>query len=389
MKSVNFKRKEESYLRYFEEQSVKKSKRPFNWDRFVYLVLLAVFLFFTGRFIINSYFYIEGNGQVLFESVDIRHTDDIRILQFYVEEGDDVKVGDTLFTYFLDEDAFGDGYGGGANSVSIAGGAKKDSWIEREIYTLKKNIDLNRVQSRDKQKLLDIYQSDIERVRHEVILDAVSHTNLENLEYQISKLSAEINMITEESRIFRKQVAYLEELLKLQEADPRTIKIDQQTNGGGSGGSGGSNADLTFFKKDMLMLAGVENIESFKVFTCPIDGNITRIDKQPFEVALKTEDICSIHQPNNVHIKGFFNQEDLQYLKEGDLVNIEFADGTQSKGLVDRFYSATYILPEEFQKKFEPTTRTLAADILPISENDLEIWKKYYKLSVKVTKRTF
>lgn len=388
MKSVNFKRKEESYLRYFEEQSARKTKRPFNWDRFVYLVLLAIFLFFTGRFIINSYFYIEGNGQVLFESVDIRHTDDIRILQFNVEEGDDVKIGDTLFTYFLDEDMFGDGHGGGSNSVSIAGGGKKDSWIERELYTLRKNVQLNAVRINDDKELLAIYESDLERVRNEVILDAVSHTNLENLEYQIAKLNADINVLSSQIGIYRKQIAYLEGLI--QEEDDRIIKIEQETNGGGAGSSGGAGEKYPpALKKDMLMLAGVENIEGFKIFTCPINGNITRIHKQPYEVALKTETICSIHQPNDVHIKGFFNQEDLKHLNQGDLVNIEFPDGTMSKGIVDRFYSATYILPEEFQKKFEPTTRTLAADILPIGENDLDIWKKYYKLSVKVTKRTF
>lgn len=388
MKSVNFKRKEESYLRYFEEQSARKTKRPFNWDRFVYLVLLAIFLFFTGRFIINSYFYIEGNGQVLFESVDIRHTDDIRILEFNVDEGDDVKIGDTLFTYFLDEDMFGDGGGGGgSNSVSIAGGPKKDSWIEREIYTLKKNVQLNGVRIKDEKQLLAIYESDLERVRNEVILDAVSHTNLENLEYQISKLNSSINLLGSQISIYKKQIAYLEGLV--QEEDERKIKIEQSTQGG-SGGSGGNRGDQpSAYKKDMLMLAGVENIDGYKIFTCPIDGNITRIHKQPYEVALKTETICSIHQPNDVHIKGFFNQEDLKHLKQGDLVNIEFPDGTMSKGIVDRFYSATYILPEEFQKKFEPTTRTLAADILPIGENDLDIWRKYYKLSVKVTKRTF
>ena len=32
-------------------------------------------------------------------------------------------------------------------------------------------------------------------------------------------------------------------------------------------------------------------------------------------------------------------------------------------------------MPEEFQKKFEPTTRTLAVDILPLNENDLETVK--------------
>lgn len=385
MKSINFKRKEESYLRYFEEQSSRQNKRPFNWDRFVYLVLLAIFLFFTSRFIINSYFYIEGNGQVLFESVDIRHTDDIRILSFGVEEGQDVKVGDTLFTYFLDDDYFGDGHGGGANSVSIAGGKSGNDWVEREIYTLRKNVDLNKIRIIDNKGLLAIYEGDLERVRNEVILDAVSHTNLENLNYQISKLSASINLLSEQNRIYRKQIGYLLDLVE--EDDSQKIKIDQSTKGGGGGGGG--NNSRNFETDDFVMLAGVENIEGYKIFTSPIDGNITRIHKMPFEVALKTENILEIHQPNDVHIKGFFDQEDLKYLHEGDLVNIEFADGTKSKGIVDRFYSATYILPEEFQKKFEPTTRTLAADILPIGESDLEVWKKYYKLSVKVSKRTF
>jgi hypothetical protein len=391
MKSINFKRKEESYLRYFEEQSARKTKRPFNWDRFVYLLLLAIFLFFTGRFIINSYFFIEGNGQVLFDSVDIRHTDDIRILEFNVEEGDDVHIGDTLFTYFLDDDMFGNGGGGGgSNSVSIAGGGKKDSWIEREIYTLKKT-DLNRVRITDDKSLLAIYENDLERVRNEVILDAVSHTNLENLEYQISKLQSDINLLAAQIGIYSKQIRYLEELLLLEEPPP-TIDIEQSSlSGSGFGGADGAFNEIykKSERKDFLMLAGVENIQNYKIFTCPINGNITRIHKQPYEVALKTETICAIHQPNDVHIKGFFNQEDLKYLNAGDIVTVEFPDGTKSKGLVDRFYSATYILPEEFQKKFEPTTRTLAADILPIGENDLEVWKKYYKLSVKVTKRTF
>ena len=380
MKSVNFKRKEESYLRYFEEQNMRKNKRPFNWDRFVYLILLAIFLFFTGRFIINSYFYIEGNGQVLFESVDIRHTDDIRILKFSVKEGDEVKVGDTLFTYFLDEDYFGDGAG---NSISIAGGGKKDSWIEREIYQLSRDRDLNAIQIKDNKSLLAIYYEDLERVRNEVILDAVSHTNLENLEYQIAKLEAENNLLRERNRIYSKQIGHLKDLME-QELAAERIKIEQKMGTFGVDSLGRHSAD-----GELMMLAGVENIMGYKIFTSPINGSVTRIHKMPYEVALKSENILSIHQPNNVHIKGFFAQEDLKHLQEGDIVNVEFADGTESKGIVDRFYSATYILPEEFQKKFEPTTRTLAADILPIGENDLNMWKKYYKLSVKITKRTF
>ncbi len=120
MKSLNFKRKDDSYLRYLEENKRRKAETPFNWDRFIYLSILVIFFLFLVRYAYKSMFYIEGNGQVLFEKVDIRHTDDIRILEFYKEEGDDVTIGDTLFTYFLDDDLFGGiGNGGGSNAVSI------------------------------------------------------------------------------------------------------------------------------------------------------------------------------------------------------------------------------------------------------------------------------
>jgi len=367
VKSLNFKRKEDSYLRYFDETQKRASKRPINWDRIIYIVLLLITLFFVSKFLIKRYLYIEGNGQVLFENVDIRHTDDIRIYKFFKKEGEDVKVGDTLFTYFRDKDVYGNGGGGGGNHVSLAGGAEGNSWIEREIYSLRKSVDLNNVKISDNNKLLKIYNSDLERVRNEVILDAVSHTNLENLKYQITRLEADNNLLNEQNRIFRKQIAYLLDLLG-QSQEIEKVRINQTGH---------------------VMLTGAESDSTFKVFTSPIDGSITRVEKQPFEVALKTEVILSIHQPNFVHIKGFFNQEDLRYLHEGDIVDIEFADGTKSIGVVNRFYAATYILPEEFQKKFEPTTRTLAANILPLTESDLYIWRKYYKLSVKITKRTF
>ena len=367
MKSLNFKRKEDSYLRYFDETQKRAVKKPFNWDRVIHFGLLLLTLFFVGKYLINSYLYIEGDGQVLFENVDIRHTDDIRIYKFFKKEGDAVKIGDTLFTYFLDEDVYGNG-GGGGNAVSISDAGGDDySWIEREIYSLRKGIDLNIVKIGDNNKLLKIYKTDLERVRNEVILDAVSHTNLENLEYQITRIEADNNLLNEQNRIYRKQIGYLSDLIR-QSDEFEKIKINQSGH---------------------VMLTGAENDSTFKIFTCPIDGSITHIEKQPYEVALKSEVILQIHQPNFVHIKGFFDQQDLRHLREGDIVDIEFADGTTSIGVVSRFYSATYILPEEFQKKFEPTTRTLAADILPLTPDDLQMWKKYYKLSVKITKRTF
>ena len=378
MKSLNFKRKDDSYLRYLEETKSKKSKAPFNWDRVIYLSLLVIALFFILRYFLLSIFYIEGNGQVLFEKVDIRHTDDIRILEFQKSEGDDVVRGDTLFTYFLDDDLMSRRSIGGSNSVHISNTGKPNSWIEKEIYTLKKNIELNKVRITDYNIMLTTLNNSLGRVQNEVILDAVSHTNLENLEYRIDKLSTDINLLSSQNSIYKKQLGRLNNLKRLDEKNKKEIEI--KINQNAKKFNGGRENDL---------LAGINDKKGFNYFTCPIDGNITKIDKQAFEVALKSENILALHQPENVHIRGYFDQSDLSDLHEGDIVDIEFPDGTTSIGRIDRFEFSTRILPPEFQKKFEPTTRTLAIDVLPLVEEDLEIWKKYFKLSVKISKRTF
>ena len=145
----------------------------------------------------------------------------------------------------------------------------------------------------------------------------------------------------------------------------KKIEIEQKTN------------DSTLDSKKIFglttsdLLAGINDQQGFNYFTCPIEGSITNIQKQAFEVALKTEVIMSLHQPKNVHIRGYFDQEDLGDIHEGDIVQVEFPDGTFSLGRVDRFEFSTRILPIEFQKKFEPTTRTLAVDILPLKDKDL------------------
>lgn len=386
MKSLNFKRKDDSYLRYLEESSSKKVKAPFNWDRVIYLFLLVIAAFFLLRYMMLSILYIEGNGQVLFEKVDIRHTDDIRILEFLKAEGDDVCVGDTLFTYFLDDDMFGGG-GGGSNAVSISNAGKSNSWIDKEIYVLNKNVDLNKARLVDYKAMQSLLEGNLERVKNEVILDAISHTNLENLEYKIDKLHTDINLLESQNLIYRKQLGKLYALKKLEEGDKRKNDITvSQKSGVGNGNGSYGNAYNTGGNS---LLAGVNNQHGFNYFTCPIEGNITKIDKQTYEVALKSENILALHQPKNVHIRGYFSQEDLSDLHEGDIVDITFPDGTESIGRIDRFEFSTRILPPEFQKKFEPTTRTLAIDVLPLVEEDLEIWKKYFKLSVKISKRTF
>lgn len=350
MKSLNFKRKENAQLRYLEEKVTGKKKSRFNWDRVVYLTILGLIVFFVLRYFFLSNFYITANGQVIFDNVDISQTEDIRIEKFYFDEGDNVKTGDTLFSYLIEDPAFAIDIDPAANN------GNESNWTEREVYSLQKSIDLNNSQIRGDRQLLTSYKSQLGQLENEVILGAANQRDLQNLEYQISKLETSISLTQSENGVLNRQLKALQ---------------------AGVGGTTDVLPDIP------------QEYSPYRVFVSPIDGYISRIFKEPFEVALKSEMIIKIHQADSVHIKGYFEQKDLKYVKVDDHVNVLFPDGQESEGVIDRFYSSTVIMPEEFQKKFEPVKRTIAVDIKPAEGSDLDLWKRYYKLSVELTKRTF
>lgn len=356
MKNINFQRGN-SMIRTWEQDQ--KSRIPFNWDRLIYIIILIVFAFFFLRYLYNKFLYIQADGQVIFEKVNIMNTDDSRILTFHVFEGETIVKGDSLFTYFEDEDAFGRFAGSGGSQASLSQSANNE-WVEREIYNLNKQIAANEIRLRESTMQLQLQEGQLEQTRNEVILDILPRVKLDELENSISNLRFDIEKLQSDIQMSKQ---FLNRLYGMRGKKPgNSASISSDGNGGG----------------------GEDNGQ--RVFYSPLSGTITKINFQPFEVALKSEVIMSIHQPENIFIKGFFEQEDMNQLREGDQVSIRFPDGSKSVGYIRRFYFATNTLPEEFQKKYEPTTRSLVADIYPLDSTELNKWKAFYKMSVYLTK---
>jgi multidrug resistance efflux pump len=357
VKSIDFKRKD-SVIRVMSEET-KKPKR--NWDRVIYVVFLSLVFLFLGYYAVNKIFFIKADGQVLFENVSIRLTDDCRIIAYQREEDDTVKVGDSLFTYTLDKDnLWGNlALGGGITATSYD---NEWDWIEKEKYALMKKVALNKIDITESQALIGSYKSEIQRLQNEVVLDVLPKNRLDYVQTEILRLNTAIAKLSSENNQLYGLLKQLNSMLK-----PSRVK---STKSGSL--SGGGNGD--------------EDENGIRVFYSPIDGTVTRVYTRQYEVALKSEQIMAIHKNTPMYVKGFFEQSDLNYFKEGDLVNIEFPDGTGSKGIIKRFYYSTYPLPDEFQKRYEPTTRTIAADIYPVNDNEYSHWRAFYKMSVAVTK---
>lgn len=351
MKSIYFKRKN-SVIRVLNEDTNKKPKK--NWDRIIYISILISLVLMLGNYTVTRLFFIKANGHILFQSVNIRLTDDSRIIDYYKEEGAKVEKGDTLFTYFEDID---NRVGTSGFNYSVSTEAENLDWLEKEKYNLKKKIDLNTIDIEQNRTLITKLKEELKGVYNEVMLDISPKSKLENIKQKIFLLEGDIKKFISENEQLESYIKSLK---------PRYKKTTRSSGSRGKGSKNGLN-----------------------IFYSPIEGTVTKIFVQPYEVALKSDNILSIHKNRNIFIKAFFEQEDLKYLKEGDLVDVSFPDGTSSEGVIKRFYFATYPLPEEFQKKYEPVERSLSADIYPVNEEELKKWKGFYKMGIEVTKSKY
>jgi multidrug resistance efflux pump len=357
LRSIDFKRKD-SVIRVVNED-IKVSKR--NWDRIIYVVFLSLVFLFLGYFAINKIFFIQADGQVLFENVSIRLTDDCRIISYQKEEDDIVHIGDSLFSYTLDKDNLWSNPSVALGMASTTSDENNWGWIEKEKYALTKKITLNKIDIAQSNILVASYKNEIQRLQNEIILDVLPKSRLEYVQHEILLLNTAIEKLSSENNQSYDLIRELNQMIK----KPQVKSV--QNNSIKSDGNG-------------------EAEQGVHVFYSPIDGTVTRIYTRQFEVALKSEEIMAVHKNTPMYVKGFFEQEDISYFKEGDIVNIEFPDGSESKGVIRRFYYATYALPAEFQKRYEPITRTIAADIYPVLNNEYSHWRAFYKMSVNVTK---
>ena len=320
---------------------------------------------------------VHAFGHVIIESTKVRLTDDARLIDIYVHEGDSVCKNDTLFSYVLDLDQ--DISGSGATSLSLGGVTStggQDYWWLKELYNIKKTIAINNVKANENSLLIKNYEGELKRLTNEVILDVLPKQRLDYVQTEIMKLKTENLKLKSENSELGNLMKTLKPFDNTVSKSVKDIKMNA---------NGGSNS-LTNYMKNQRITFSDELLSEERYFKAPMDAIITRVYIHPTETALKSEDIMTMHKDHPAFIKAFFDQEDVGHFKVGDVFKVTFPDGTTSLGYLKRFYIATYTLPEEFQKKYEPTTRSIAGDIYPVDAEEMSKWRTFYKMSVDISK---
>lgn len=334
MKKFTYK-KGKAIIRTLKEPKIKKKK--LNIDRVIYFIILIGLFFWLASFVYKKTTWIYGNGQMLMEKVDVNFTNDIRVKEIFINEGQVVNVGDTLFNYFQDDFD--------SDASLILKNFDRSEKQRDNLQEILKEIYLKNIRLKHLKEQLSIVLIQEQQTTKLVLLDVYTKTKLDEIIHQKLQLQSKIKLLQNEIYLLSLQKKYV---------NGRTGNIV----------GGNSNYGTTYIS--------------------PIKGVIGQILKNSEEACYKTENVMTIHDVEKVFIKAYFNLKDIAKVKEGSMVYVEFPDKSISKGIINKLYIATYEAPTEFQKKYEPTERNILAEIIPMNKEEIPEWGKYYKLNLKV-----
>ncbi len=355
MKQFKFQNKA-SIIRGIKED---KPKKKTNWDRIIYLLIfVGLFLSFIF-YVIQRNISATANGEVITNRFDVKEAVDMKILQYFVQVGDTVKVGDTLFKFrtdFRDENDLN-------ASISVSTPARSNDWLIREIALTRRNIQLNNIEINDLKTRIVKTEQEIERLKLEVYLDVYTPAVLKQQKMLLSDYKVALDKKNQEQSQLYIYLRQLEALLAQQQQ--QTAQATVVGNGGG----------------------GIESLDRY--YLSPVDGIITQINTPVNSITYKKDVVLYITSFDKIYIKTYIPQHNLQYFKLGDVVRLRFYDGTPGKGIIKDLYVNTDLVPDEFRSIRGEKERTVIAEIYPVDEKERQHWLPYYQFSVKVIRYKF
>ncbi|NLZ96328.1 MAG: hypothetical protein GX921_10970, partial [Bacteroidales bacterium] len=169
-----------------------------RWDRWLYIAILVVLLGSLLKWLIYPYFFDLSEGILLQQQYDINFAEDIRILEYHVEDGNEVKVGDTLFVYELQNNT----YPANQDSISLMLDRDKDRTL---LIELNAEIEKRQLFIWQHKKRLNYWKAERKRKEQLVYLNTITPNELANVDRSIDDVSSQIATLNAEYAVLVKQ----------------------------------------------------------------------------------------------------------------------------------------------------------------------------------------
>ena len=359
MKPFKFKSKA-SVLRGVKED---KSPKKTNWDRVIYLILFLLIFVSLLFYTLQKNIFVNVDGQIITERFTVNFPEDIIVERYFYKEGDTIKKGDTLFYYRWNLDRDWDSNGAGvALAMTNSGNNNNSDWYLKERLQTQKNISLGIIGIREVDDNVKRILSDLERLKKEVYLDVYPKLELEAAQLKLKSLQVDRDKLEEEVRYLRIYLSQLN-VYNTQSNQPAVVA----SGGGGDGG----------------------NVLKWAYYQSPVDGIISKISIPAMETSYKKDVVMYLNDTDKMHIIAFVEQKDIGYFEEGEILQLDFPDGSVSEGIILSYQLNTEVLPLEFKKAKDRDRRSVVAKIVPVDEQEQVHWKKFYQYEVRISKTKF
>jgi hypothetical protein len=316
------------------------TRKRWNWDKIIYMSIFLVAISIGIYYLLKFMFFVYESGQVQFQALEIQQVKDIQLHKLFVNEGEKVKVGDTLFSYQIET---------GDEFNVLSGSLERSQNAEANLAKYISQIKVREAEVNEMRALLHFTQKERKRLEQEVHLSV----------YPADKLGP---YIKKEEELKSTIIFGEHEIEILKNSLPSIAR------------------DTVRFGSSM----------PFKYFISPINGTVAHIYMTENETVLESEHIMSIFLPHkNAFIKTFFQSADMKYLHVGDQLDVVFPDGQKSVGVIRKFYQDSYELPVQYHKYSEDVYDRIEADLDPLNMADTALWNKSVKLQVEVIKYKF
>jgi hypothetical protein len=356
MKPFKFKSKA-TVLRGVKEDS---SPKRTNWDRVIYLILFLLIFVSLLFYTLQKNIFINVDGQIITERFTVNFPEDIIVERYFCEEGDTIERGDTLFYYKWNLDRDWDNNGGIAVAVAASTGSNNSDWYLKERIQTQKNISIKIIEIREVDDNVKRILSDLERLKKEVYLDVYPKLELEASNLKLKSYRVGRNKLEEEVRYLRKYLALL---------NAYEIRANQSAVTAVGGGGG--------------------NVIKWAYYRSPVDGIVSKMNFPPLETSYEKDVVMYLSNTDEIFILAYIEQKDIGYFEEGEMLQLDFPDGSISEGMISTYFLNTEVLPLEFKKAKDRERRSVVAKIVPTSEEEKELWKKYYLYEVRISKTKF
>jgi multidrug resistance efflux pump len=336
-------------------QETRTQRRQVNWEKVAYLALLALLLILVGRYVLANYFYIEGDGQVVTGTFDVRFSSDVRVQEFFKEEEEHVERGAPLFRYAVVDETEETGTFSEAAPTPSGGDMPSEERLD-----LNEDLSLKRIELRKKRKLLARQRDRLERIRRGTYLDVYTAEELEAAENEATELEADVQALRQEIQTLRTKKQRLQNRSEAQQQRRRLSSSN-------------------------------DSLGRSRTYRAPVSGTVTDLFARPSEVVLVSERVMTISmdEPGKLYVKAVFEQEALDHLSEGDRVTVAYANGEETSGRVRHLLATTSDRADKSRSEYVQMNRRIVAEIYPDTPEARATWIRLQRMGLTVHRPKF